>query len=106
MSIMYDNGKSQAMYQIPLFIFRGEQDLKAEGGNLYSATLDSGEAIEGAANEENFGKIVSTSLEMSNVDVARQFAHMISNQRGFQFNSKIITTSDSMLQKALELKRA
>ena len=49
---------------------------------------------------------MSTSLEMSNVDVARQFAHMISNQRGFQFNSKIITTSDSMLQKALELKRA
>ncbi len=106
LSILYDNGKSQAMYQIPLFIFRGEQDLKAEGGNLYSATLDSGEAIEGAADEENFGKIVSTSLEMSNVDVARQFAHMISNQRGFQFNSKIITTSDSMLQKALELKRA
>ena len=106
MNILYDNGQSQPLYQIPLFNFMGEQDLKAEGGNLYSSTLGSGEAMEGVADEENFGKIVSTTLEMSNVDVGRQFTHMITNQRGFQFNSKVITTSDSMLQKALELKRA
>lgn len=105
MSIRYNNGQSREMYQIPLFTFQGEQDLKAEGGNLYSATLESGAAIEGTADTENLGSIVSKTLEMSNVDIARQFTYMIVNQRGYQFNSKVITTSDSMLQKALELKR-
>ncbi|MBQ4133414.1 MAG: flagellar hook-basal body complex protein [Desulfovibrionaceae bacterium] len=106
LSVHYDNGQHQDKFQIPLFTFQGEQDLKAEGDNLYSATLESGAAIEGVADTANLGSIVSTSLEMSNVDIARQFTYMITNQRGFQFNSKIITTTDTMLQKALELKRA
>lgn len=105
LSVIYDNGQSADKFQIPLYIFRGEQDLKAEGSNMYSPTIGSGEAIEGEANTENFGKIISTALEMSNVDLGRQFTHMILTQRGFQFNSKVVTTSDAMLQKALELKR-
>ncbi len=106
MVFRYDNGQDQEKYQIPLYTFQGEQDLKAEGSNLYSETLKSGAAREGQAGTENYGQIYSTSLEMSNVDLGRQFTHMILGQRGFQFNSKVITTSDAMLQKALELKRA
>ena len=106
MVFRYDNGQDQEKYQIPLYTFQGEQDLKAEGGNLYSETIKSGAAREGEAGTENYGQIYSTSLEMSNVDLGRQFTHMILGQRGFQFNSKVITTSDAMLQKALELKRA
>ncbi len=106
MVFRYDNGQNQEQYQITLYTFQGEQDLKAEGGNLYSETTKSGAAREGVAGEENYGQIYSTSLEMSNVDLGRQFTSMILTQRGFQYNSKIITTSDAMLQKALELKRA
>ena len=106
LSVRYDNGQELEKFQIPLYTFQGEQNLKAEGNNLYSATKESGAAIEGMADSGNLGSIISRSLEMSNVDIARQFTYMIVNQRGFQFNSKVITVSDSMLQKALELKRA
>ena len=101
----YTNRQNRELYQIPLYNFINEQGLKADGNNLFSETMDSGAAREGKADTENFGAIYSTALEMSNVDLARQFSHMISTQRGFQFNSKVITTSDAMLQKALELKR-
>ena len=59
----------------------------------------------GEAGTENYGSILSRHLEMSNVDMAREMTNMIITQRGFQSNSKSITTLDSMIQKAMELKR-
>ncbi len=102
---VYNNGQTQDLYRIGVYRFTSQDGLKHEGKNLFSATLESGPAQEGRAGDENFGVISSYMLEQSNVDMAREFAQMIVTQRGFQMNSKVVTTSDQMLQKALELKR-
>ena len=73
--------------------------------NHFTPTEESGEALEGVAGSENFGKIYGNSLELSNVDMARQMTQMIMTQRNYQFNSKTVQTADSMIQKAMELKR-
>ncbi len=101
----FSNGQSDDLYQVSLFTFINEYGLKAEGSNHYSATTDSGVALQGAPGEGNRGSIQGSSLEQSNVDMAREFVNMIMNQRGFQANGKIITTSDSLLQSALNMKR-
>jgi flagellar hook protein FlgE len=103
--VMYNNNQSQDVYRVSLYRFASQDGLRHEGGNHYSATLDSGPADEGIAGDQNFGTIASYVLEQSNVDYAREFSHLIVTQRGFQMNSKVITTSDTMLQRALELKR-
>lgn len=101
----YSNGQTQDLYRIPLYRFTSQDGLRHEGNNHYSASLESGEAQEGMPGEENFGTLKEYTLETSNVDYAREFTTMIITQRGFQMNSKVVTTSDAMLQKALELKR-
>lgn len=101
----YTNGQTDQLYQISLFRFNSQDGLRHEGNNHYSATNESGAPDEGVAGQENYGMILSQTLETSNVDMAREFTSMIITQRGFQANSKIITTSDTMLQKALEMKR-
>lgn len=101
----YSNGQAQDLYRIPLYRFVSQDGLENSGGNHYKATAASGSAQEGVAGTENLGSISEYSLEASNVDYAREFSTMIITQRGFQMNSKVITTCDQMLQKALELKR-
>jgi len=103
--VSYNNGQSQDVARVSLYRFVSQDGLRHEGGNHYSATLDSGPANEGVAGDENFGTIKDYALEQSNVDYAREFSHMIVTQRGFQMNSKIITTCDAMLQTAVQLKR-
>ncbi len=101
----YSNNQDAELYRIPLFRFTSQDGLQRDGGNRFTATSAAGEIQEGVAGTENFGQIQEWSLEQSNVDYAREFATMIITQRGFQMNSKVVTTSDQMLQKALELKR-
>ena len=101
----YSNGQTANLFQIPIYRFISEEGLRHEGGNRYSATEASGAAEEGLPGTENYGTLQETALEQSNVDLATEFATMIVTQRGFQMNSKVVTTSDQMLQKALELKR-
>ncbi len=102
---VYTNSQNQDLYRISLYRFTSQDGLRHEGNNHYAATPDSGSAEEGKAGTENFGSFSSHSLEQSNVDYAREFSLLIVTQRGFQMNSKVITTSDTMLQRALELKR-
>ena len=101
----YSNGQNQKLWQIPVCRFTSEDGLYRQGGNLYSATEDSGNMTMGVAGTENFGTINSYSLEMSNVDMATEMVNLIVTQRGFQSNSKVITTADEMLRKAMEIKR-
>ncbi len=101
----YSNNQNAELYRIPLFRFTSQDGLEREGGNRFTATKAAGAIEEGKAGTENFGSIQEWSLEASNVDYAREFATMIITQRGFQMNSKVVTTSDQMLQKALEIKR-
>ncbi|CAD7783414.1 MAG: Flagellar hook protein FlgE [Candidatus Methanoperedenaceae archaeon GB37] len=75
------------------------------GDNLYEITGKSGQPIIGKPNTGDKGKIVAGSLEQSNVDIAKEFTNMILVQRAFQANSKVITTSDIMLDDLIRMKR-
>ena len=101
----FSNGQTQALYEIPVCRFTSEDGLRREGGNYFSKTDAAGTMEMGQAGQENYGKIQANSLESSNVDMAREMVNMITTQRGFQSNSKVVTTADAMLQKAIELKR-
>ncbi len=101
----YSNGEVLPLYVLTLVDFNSEQGLKHEGGNLYSETLDSGQAMEGQANSGVFGATSSYMLEASNVDMATEMTEMILTQRGFQANSKVITTVDTLLSEVIQLKR-
>ena len=102
---VYSNNQTLELARLSLYRFTSQDGLRKEGGNHFAATEDSGAAQEGVPGTENYGKLAQRSIEQSNVDYAREFTQMISTQRGFQMNSKIVTTSDQMLQKALEIKR-
>ena len=75
------------------------------GGNLYKETSASGQAITGTPGNSTLGLISPSSLEMSNVDLANEFVKMITSQRAFQANSRVITTSDEVLQELMNIKR-
>jgi flagellar hook protein FlgE len=101
----YSNGQTEDHWRITIYRFTSQDGLRHEGSNHYSATPASGAVSEGVPGEENFGTLAEYELEQSNVDYAREFSLLIVTQRGFQMNSKVVTTSDQMLQRALELKR-
>lgn len=101
----YSNSQTADLYQIPLYRFTSESGLEHTGHNRFAAATASGPAQEGVAGTENYGSINGYVLEQSNVDLSAEFANMIITQRGFQMNSKVVTTCDQLLQKALELKR-
>ncbi len=102
---VYSNGVTLPLYQVALYDFLSTQGLSREGGNLFSETRDSGAASLGEPNSNGFGVINSNNIEMSNVDLSREFVLMITTQRGFEANSKVITTTDTMLQTVINLKR-
>lgn len=103
----YDNGLSKLLGQIAVTKFANAGGLAKAGNNLYSTTLNSGE-FDGVGidiTSDGEGTMESGVLEMSNVDLAGEFTEMITTQRGFQANSRIITTSDTMLEELVNLKR-
>jgi flagellar hook protein FlgE len=102
---VYSNGTKQAVGQVSLSVFTNPQGLNAVGENLYEVSNNSGLANTGPAAQAGRGKIIAGTLEMSNVDLSDQFTDMIVTQRGFQANSRTITTSDQMLQEVINLKR-
>ncbi|MGE4503743.1 MAG: flagellar hook protein FlgE [Desulfovibrionaceae bacterium] len=101
----FSNGQSEGLFKVGVYRFTNEFGLRREGGNLFSATQESGAVIEGFAQENGSGKVYGSSLEMSNADMANEFVEMILFQRGIQANTKVITTSDSLLQTAISIKR-
>lgn len=101
---VYSNGNVQALGQIALANFSNAEGLTKTGNNLYQVSNNSGIPSIGLPGEEA-GTIVGGALEMSNVDLAEEFTEMIVAQRGFQANTRIITTSDEILQELVNLKR-
>ena len=101
----YDNGETLALWQLLLCDFDNPQGLYREGGNLFSETKESGRARQGVANDAGFGSTNAYNIEQSNVDMTREFVQMITTQRGFQANSKGITTVDTMLETVIGMKR-
>lgn len=102
----YDNGQTKLLGQIAVANFSNAAGLEKAGDNLYSATLNSGEFDGIGVDVTADGGYVSTGvLEMSNVDLSSEFTELITTQRGFQANSRIITVSDTLLEELVNLKR-
>ena len=102
----YDNGQTKLLGQIAVAEFANASGLEKEGDNLYSATLNSGEFDGIGVDITSGGGYMNTGvLEMSNVDLSAEFTEMITTQRGFQANSRIITVSDTLLEELVNLKR-
>ncbi len=104
-SAKYTNGDLKTLGQVVLADFANPAGLQKVGGNLFEKTMNSGE-FDGIGVEPNVvGALNSGTLEMSNVDLSKEFTEMITTQRGFQANSRIITTSDTLLEELTNLKR-
>jgi flagellar hook protein FlgE len=101
---MYTNGQEQRIAQVALARFASLDGLEKLGGSLYGATSASGTALISASNTDN-NKVLSNSLEQSNVDMADQLVRMITTQRAYSANSKTITSADQMMQDTLNLVR-
>jgi flagellar hook protein FlgE len=102
---VYSNGTNRVLGQIALASFANQGGLEKAGDNTYRVSNNSGIANVGPSSIAGKGKIISGTLEMSNVDMAEQFTDMIVTQRGFQANSRTIQTADQLLQELLTLKR-
>ena len=102
----YDNGMSRLLGQIAVAQFSNASGLEKDGDNLYKATQNSGE-FDGIGIDimADGGYMTTGVLEMSNVDLSAEFTEMITTQRGFQANSRIITVSDTLLEELINLKR-
>lgn len=101
----YSNGNILELYRIALADFPSYSGLNKIGGNLYAESIASGQVIVGTPGSGSLGSLSPYSLEMSNVDLAAEFVKLITTQRAFQANSRVITTSDEMLSELVNIKR-
>ena len=101
----YSNGQKRELGQLAVATFINQEGLERAGDTTFIETVNSGTADVGEAKTQGKGRIVAGALEMSNVDLSEEFVDMIVTQRGFQANSRSITTSDQMIQEILTLKR-
>jgi len=102
----YTNGRTRPIGQLSLAIFANPEGMEKVGGSTnYRGTVNSGLPQIGVAGGGGRGLIAGGALEMSNVDLAQEFTSLIVAQRGFQANSRVVTTSDEMLQDVVNLKR-
>jgi flagellar hook protein FlgE len=100
----YSNGQQLNLAQATC-IFKNQQGLERAGSTLFTKSNNSGDPLIGEAGTSGRGSLQAGVLEMSNVDLAEEFTNMIVTERGYQSNSRVITTSDELLQELLSLKR-
>jgi flagellar hook protein FlgE len=104
-SALFGNGQTRMLGQVVLAKFTAPTELARVGENMLAETFESGDAVISGAASNSLGKVLSNTLELSNVDLSEEFIKMISYQRAFQANTRTITTTDEMLQELLTLKR-
>jgi flagellar hook protein FlgE len=102
---VYSNGLKQTLGQVAMATFKNVAGLEKVGNSLFRTTVNSGYAQVGEPGSAGMGQVISGALEMSNVDLAQEFTNLVVAQRGFQANSRIITTSDEILQELVSMKR-
>ncbi|MBT3235226.1 MAG: flagellar hook protein FlgE [Bdellovibrionales bacterium] len=102
---VYNNGVTRQVAQIAIAKFQNAEGLFKVGKNLYKSSTHSGDAAMGKPGIQGRGKVLSKSVELSNVDLATEFVDLMTHQRNFQANAKTITTADEMLKEVLSLKR-
>jgi flagellar hook protein FlgE len=100
----YSNGRIEALGQIAVANFNGVDALQQKGGASWGETVASGPALLGTPGAAGFGQIESNSLEASNVDMTKELVHMITAQRNFQANAKLISASDQLAQTIINLR--
>ncbi len=101
----YTNGQVKSIAQVAISVFANPEGLERVTGTMFRASVNSGLAQLGVASSGGRGIVAPGALEMSNVDLTEEFTNLIRTQRGFQANSRVITTSDEMLQEIVNLKR-
>lgn len=101
----YSNGQRIPLYRVAIATFANEQGLEKVGNTMFRATINSGNANIDPAGVNGKGSIMAQNTEMSNVDLTEEFTHLIIAQRGFQANTRVITTSDQILEEVVNLKR-
>jgi flagellar hook protein FlgE len=101
----FSNGRTAVLGQLVLANFANLQGLMRLGRNNFASTLASGQAVIGAPGTGGRGSLAGGALELSNVDIAKEFAAMIIAQRGFQANARAVTTFDEITQETINLKR-
>jgi flagellar hook protein FlgE len=101
----FTNGQTRTLAQIVLSRFTNPNGLTRSGENGFAATIDSGAPLDGAPTNNGLGRLISQTIEQSNVDLGKEFVDMIITQRAFQANSRVITTSDEMISELVNLKR-
>ncbi len=101
----YSNGRIIQLAQIALARFNSPTDLAKEGGSLWRETTASGAPVTGPPRTNGLGTIAANALEQSTVDMGTEFVKLITTQRAFQANSRVITTTDDMLQELMNMKR-
>src|SRR5258708_3765411 len=101
----FSNGKTQALGQMALASFASNDGLQLSGNTDYSPTLASGQAVIGAPGTGGRGTLSGGALELSNVDIATEFANLIVAQRGFEADAKAVTTFDQITQDTIALKQ-
>jgi flagellar hook protein FlgE len=101
----FTNGKTQALGELALASFANVNGLQQQGSTDYTPTLASGPAVVGAPGSGGLGSISGGSLELSNVDIATEFANLIVAQRGFEADAKAVTTFDQITQDTIALKQ-
>ncbi len=103
--VNYDNGRSRVIGRIPVVTFNNPNALQREAGGVYIETEDGGRPNFNDPDTNGAGAVIANSIESSNVDIADEFTKLIVTQRTYSANTKIVTTSDEMLQEVLSLKR-
>ena len=102
---LFTNGQTRTVGQVVIGMFTNPDGMTKVGKNLYAQSYDSGQPVLGVPDNGGRGRILANTLELSNVDLAEEFVRLITTQRAFQANSRIITTTDSMLEELVNLKR-
>jgi flagellar hook protein FlgE len=102
---VYSNGLKEVLGQVAMATFKNVTGLEKVGDSSFRASVNSGYAQVGVPGSAGMGSVISGALEMSNVDLAQEFTNLVIAQRGFQANSRVITTSDELLQELVSMKR-
>jgi flagellar hook protein FlgE len=101
----YSNGRTLPIAQIVIATFANEQGLLQSGSTCFAESVNSGAPKYSTAMSGGTGKVIGGTLEMSNVDLSEEFVNLIRAQRGFQANTRVVTTSDQVLEELINLKR-
>lgn len=104
-AVNYDNGQSRVVARVPLVAFNDPDKLQRLDGQAFMRTAESGEARVSDSSSNGTGKLVAGSIERSNVDIASEFTKLIVAQRAYTANTRVVTTSDEMLQETLNMRR-